>query len=83
MKKILIKLGVNIMSKSKIPYNPALEAYSSEKPSEIRSSESEASDTEDVNQTDNLSADNSNTFISYLSTNSIDLNDDDDDDDKI
>lgn len=71
------------MSKEKTPYNPAVEGYSAEKPSEIHSSRSEASDTEDVIQSNNLSADNSNSSRSSLSTKSIDLNDDDDEDDNV
>lgn len=71
------------MSKAKTPYNTAVEVYSAEKSSEIHSSRSEASDTEDVIQSNNLSADNSNTSRSSLSTKSIDLNDDDDEDDNV
>lgn len=69
------------MSKEKLPYEPTSEGYSADKSTAIRSSESEASDTEDVYQTNNLSLDNSNSSRSSLLRKSIDLNDDDDNDD--
>ncbi|OOM76436.1 hypothetical protein CLPUN_26680 [Clostridium puniceum] len=69
------------MSKEKLPSPPISKGYSSYKSTDIRSSESEASDTEDVCQSNNLSADNSNSSRSSLLRKSIDLNDDDDDDD--
>lgn len=69
------------MNKEKLPYTPITKGYSADKSTDIRSSESEASDTEDVYQTNNLSSDNSNSSRSSLLRKSIDLNDDDDDDD--
>jgi len=69
------------MSKNKLPRSQISESYSADKSTDIRSSESEASDSEDVYQTNNLSLDNSNSSRSSLLRKSIDLNDDDDDDD--
>ena len=71
------------MNKEKTPYNSTPGDYDTNKLTDIHSSESEASDTEDLIQSNNLSADNSNASRSSLSTKSIDLNDDDDDDDNV
>lgn len=69
------------MTKEKSSHTPISEGYYSDKSTDIHSSESEASDTEDVCQANNLSLDNSNSSRSSLLRKSIDLNDDDDDDD--
>jgi|GEM_PF-4752757 len=65
-------------SKEKLPRTQISEGYYDDKSTDIRSSESEASDTEDVCQSNNLSLDNSNSSRSSLLRKSIDLNDDDD-----
>lgn len=69
------------MTKEIFSHAPNSKGYYSDKSTDIRSSESEASDTEDVYQANNLSLDNSNSSRSSLLRKSIDLNDDDDDDD--
>lgn len=75
--------NINQKTNSKGPENiyNSIESVKSKNNVDISSSESEASDTEDIYQSNNLSADNSNTSRSSLSRKSIDLNDDDDDDD--
>lgn len=65
------------MNKEKLSNNKILEEGSGDKSLYIHSSESEASDTEDMFKNNNLSADSSNSSRSSLLVKSIDLNDDD------
>lgn len=68
------------MTKKKIPQALTTEGYAIKKLTDETSSESEASDTENLNQYNNLSAENSNISRSSMQSKSIDLNDDDDND---